>query len=123
MNVHSEVVEAPFRKRPDPTDLHVGAQIRKGRRMLAMSQEKLGLAVGVTYQQVQKYETGANRCSASMLVKLSEALGVPLPYFFPEHGRVLSMPERFDLATAVGGIRATLKDMDSALNEIARRAG
>ena len=63
-------------------DEHVGDRIRVRRTLLGMSQEKLGEAVGVTFQQVQKYEMGANRVSASRLVQFAKILNVPAPYFF-----------------------------------------
>lgn len=69
-------------KRPNPTDQHVGARVRMRRILLGMSQEKLGEALGVTFQQVQKYEKGSNRISASRLQRISETLGVTPAYFF-----------------------------------------
>lgn len=69
-------------KSPDKTDVHVGAMIRTRRLMLGMSQEKLGAALGVTFQQIQKYEKGANRVGASRLQQVSTTLGVPVAYFF-----------------------------------------
>ena len=67
---------------PDPVDIHVGARVRLRRTLLGMSQEKLGKALGLTFQQVQKYESGANRVSASRLLLIAETLGVPISYFF-----------------------------------------
>jgi DNA-binding XRE family transcriptional regulator len=67
---------------PNPTDRHVGARVRMRRKMLAMSQEKLGAALGLTFQQVQKYEKGANRIGASRLQQLSHILQVPISFFF-----------------------------------------
>jgi transcriptional regulator with XRE-family HTH domain len=69
-------------KVPNPIDRHVGARVRMRRMMVGMSQEKLGEALGLTFQQVQKYEKGANRISASRLQQISESLGIPLSYFF-----------------------------------------
>ncbi len=63
-------------------DEHVGNRIRVRRMLLGMSQEKLGEGLGVTFQQVQKYEKGANRVSASRLFQLSKILNVPASYFF-----------------------------------------
>ncbi len=63
-------------------DKHVGDRIRVRRTLLGMSQEKLGEALGLTFQQVQKYEKGANRVSASRLVQLAKILNVPPSYFF-----------------------------------------
>jgi transcriptional regulator with XRE-family HTH domain len=67
---------------PNPVDLHVGARIRMRRRMQAVSQEKLAEALGLTFQQVQKYERGANRVSASKLYEIAAALKTPIAYFF-----------------------------------------
>ncbi len=67
-----------------PVDVHVGAQLRVRRTLLGMSQTTLGDAIGVTFQQVQKYERGTNRISASRLFDLSAVLDVPVEYFFEE---------------------------------------
>jgi transcriptional regulator with XRE-family HTH domain len=67
---------------PHPVDRHVGARIRLRRTMLRLSQEKLASAIGLTFQQVQKYERGATRVSASKLHALSRVLGVPIGFFF-----------------------------------------
>ena len=70
------------KKAPNLTDKHVGARVRLRRLMLGMSQEKLGDALGVTFQQLQKYEKGANRISASRLQHMSQILQVPVSFFF-----------------------------------------
>jgi transcriptional regulator with XRE-family HTH domain len=67
---------------PNPIDMRVGARLRLRRNMLGLSQEKLGAAIGLTFQQVQKYERGANRIGASRLHELSRVLDVPIPFFF-----------------------------------------
>ena len=67
---------------PNPVDLHVGTRVRLRRQILKMSQEKLGNALGVTFQQVQKYERGANRVGASRLWRMSEVLDVPVSFFY-----------------------------------------
>lgn len=69
---------------PDPVDIHVGARVRLRRTLLGMSQEKLGKALGLTFQQVQKYERGANRIGSSRLFQLSKILDVPVSFFFDE---------------------------------------
>lgn len=69
---------------PDPVDIHVGARVRLRRTLLGMSQEKLGNALGLTFQQVQKYERGANRIGSSRLFQLSKILDVPVSFFFDE---------------------------------------
>jgi transcriptional regulator with XRE-family HTH domain len=69
-------------KLPNPIDKHVGARVRMRRMMLNMSQTDLGEALGITFQQVQKYEKGTNRVSASRLQQIAEVLRVPVPFFF-----------------------------------------
>ena len=69
---------------PKPVDVHVGSRVRLRRTMLGMSQEKLGHAIGLTFQQVQKYERGANRIGASRLFELSRVLDVPVSFFFDD---------------------------------------
>jgi transcriptional regulator with XRE-family HTH domain len=70
------------KKSPNPTDRHVGARVRMRRMMLSMSQEKLGDALGLTFQQVQKYEKGTNRIGASRLQHISRILQVPISFLF-----------------------------------------
>jgi transcriptional regulator with XRE-family HTH domain len=67
---------------PHPVDRHVGALIRAHRRAAGVSQEELGKAIGLTFQQVQKYETGENRISASKLVEVARTLNVPISALF-----------------------------------------
>lgn len=67
---------------PDPVDIHVGKQVKKRRNALSMSQEKLGKALGLTFQQVQKYERGVNRIGSSRLYQLSQILDMDITYFF-----------------------------------------
>lgn len=67
---------------PDPVDVYVGARIRSRRLYIGMNQETLARALGLTFQQVQKYEGGANRVSASGLSRIAGVLGVPIAYFF-----------------------------------------
>src|SRR5256885_15946505 len=81
--------------RPSPIDVHVGSRIRLRRTLLGMSQERLGEALGLTFQQVQKYERGVNRVGASRLFDLSRVLDVPISFFFDD------MPD--SLASAYGG--------------------
>ena len=69
---------------PNPVDVHVGARLRQRRTLLGMNQTKLGSAIGLTFQQVQKYEKGTNRISASRLYALSGTLDVPVEYFFDD---------------------------------------
>ena len=67
-----------------PVDVHVGARMRQRRTLLGMSQEKLGTAVGLTFQQIQKYERGSNRIGSSRLFEFAKVLDVPVSYFFDE---------------------------------------
>ncbi len=83
--------------RPSPIDVHVGSRIRLRRTLLGMSQERLGEALGLTFQQVQKYERGVNRVGASRLYDLSRVLDVPISFFFddmPMGGGSVSFAQR-----------------------------
>jgi transcriptional regulator with XRE-family HTH domain len=87
------------KKTPNPIDKHVGSRVRMRRMMLSMSQEKLGDALGLTFQQVQKYEKGTNRIGASRLQQISNILQVPVSFFFegapnmPGHSHNVGMSE------------------------------
>ncbi|MDP3526123.1 MAG: helix-turn-helix domain-containing protein [Hoeflea sp.] len=72
------------KKKPNPIDIHVGSRVRLRRTMLGMSQEKLGEALGITFQQIQKYEKGTNRVGASRLQNISTILNVPVSFFFED---------------------------------------
>lgn len=108
----------------NPIDAHVGARVRLRRMLIGMSQERLGELLGVTFQQVQKYEKGANRIGASRLYEISRVLEVPVQYFFndmpegiasgsrgfaedaaPYEMEVFSNPENIRLAQANGAIK------------------
>jgi transcriptional regulator with XRE-family HTH domain len=82
------------KKAPNPIDKHVGSRVRMRRMMLGMSQEKLGDALGLTFQQVQKYEKGTNRIGASRLQQISQILQVPVAFFFEGAPNVPSGPGR-----------------------------
>jgi transcriptional regulator with XRE-family HTH domain len=92
-----------------PTDIAVGRKVRERRMLLGWTQQRLAEALGVTFQQVQKYERGANRFSASMLEATAKALGVPISHFFDESQRdvaeapfddLLSSRETFEIIRA-----------------------
>lgn len=83
-------------RKPNPVDAHVGTRVRLRRMLLGMSQEKLGEHLGLTFQQVQKYEKGVNRIGASRLFDLSRVLGVPVQFFYDE------APTDFDGGLAPG---------------------
>jgi transcriptional regulator with XRE-family HTH domain len=72
------------KKKPNPIDVHVGGRIRLRRNMLGMSQERLGENLGITFQQIQKYEKGTNRVGASRLQAIAHILGVPVAFFFED---------------------------------------
>lgn len=72
------------KKKPNPIDMHVGSRIRLRRNMLGLSQEKLGENLGITFQQIQKYEKGTNRVGASRLQAISSILNVPVSFFFED---------------------------------------
>ncbi|WP_428491431.1 helix-turn-helix domain-containing protein [Rhodopila sp.] len=91
-----QVVGSERESRPSPIDVHVGSRIRLRRTLLGMSQERLGESLGLTFQQVQKYERGVNRVGASRLFDLSRVLDVPISFFFDD------MPD--SLAANFGGV-------------------
>ena len=72
------------KKQPNPIDIHVGSRVRLRRMMLGMSQEKLGENLGITFQQIQKYEKGTNRIGASRLQHIARVLSVPVSFFFED---------------------------------------
>ncbi len=74
---------------PDPMDVHVGGRVRLRRMVLGMSQDALGKALGLTFQQVQKYEKGSNRIGAGRLKQLSELLEVPVQFFYDDYDSVI----------------------------------
>jgi transcriptional regulator with XRE-family HTH domain len=82
---------------PKPIDVHVGSRVRLRRTLLGMSQEKVGVALGLTFQQVQKYERGVNRIGASRLFDLARVLDVPIGFFFD------------DMPDSVGGLGSSLR--------------
>ena len=86
LSAASEGFETPAERenRPNPIDVHVGGRIRLRRTLMGMSQERLGEALGLTFQQVQKYERGVNRVGASRLFDLSRVLDVPISFFYDD---------------------------------------
>jgi transcriptional regulator with XRE-family HTH domain len=100
------------KKAPNPIDQHVGSRVRMRRKMLAMSQEKLGAALGLSFQQVQKYERGANRIGASRLQQISDILQVPVEFFF-EGAPNASAPHGFSGSTlSMAQINDFISDSD-----------
>jgi transcriptional regulator with XRE-family HTH domain len=72
------------KKTPHPVDVHVGGRVRLRRMLLGMSQDKLGEALGLTFQQIQKYEKGINRIGASRVFEMSNILDVPIQFFYDD---------------------------------------
>lgn len=91
-------------KSPDPVDVHVGRRLRLRRTLLGMSQEQLANAVGVTFQQIQKYERGSNRVSASRLYDISKVLGVPVAFFFEDIGDDVTSVRKAPVVPEVSGL-------------------
>lgn len=90
--------------RSSPIDAHVGARIRLRRTLMGMSQERLGEALGLTFQQVQKYERGVNRVGASRLFDLSRVLDVPISFFFDDMPEPLAgLNGSYSSSRATGG--------------------
>ncbi len=92
MKATSKRTRRPFRatkRKSTAIDDHVGNRVRQRRLMLGMSQEMLGKAVGITFQQIQKYELGTNRIGASRLFTLSKVLSVPVSFFFEDMPKAL----------------------------------
>lgn len=81
------------KKQPNPIDVHVGGRVRLRRMMLGMSQEKLGEQLGITFQQIQKYEKGTNRIGASRLQHIARVLSVPVSFFFEDAPSTPGMTE------------------------------
>ena len=85
--MQAEQKDSPSSRGPNPVDIHVGSRIRLRRQLLRMSQEKLGDELGVTFQQVQKYEKGVNRIGASRLFQIAKILNVPVQFFYDDFGQ------------------------------------
>src|SRR5579883_1633291 len=88
--------------RPSPIDVHVGSRIRLRRTLMGMSQERLGEALGLTFQQVQKYERGVNRVGASRLYDLSRVLDVPISFFFDDMPPAVASTQGFGRTSIPG---------------------
>ena len=113
-------VRRPGRQRgdkPNPIDVHVGSRVRLRRNMLGLSQEKLGEAIGLTFQQVQKYEKGVNRVGAARLQQIATALDVPVTFFYDGDGkaREVESPLFLDSAFSFRLLRAYSKIKDQTV--------
>jgi transcriptional regulator with XRE-family HTH domain len=96
---------------PDPIDLHVGSRVRLLRTLTGWSQERLGKAIGCSYQQLQKYENGTNRLSASMLFRVAEALHVPIHSLFEGVEQIADDQTVAGRATADRGSLEAVREM------------
>jgi transcriptional regulator with XRE-family HTH domain len=118
-----DIAEEKGSRRPNPLDAHVGSRVRMRRMLLGISQEKLGERLGLTFQQVQKYEKGVNRIGASRLFDLSTVLDVPIQFFFDEapvgaSSRVHAVPGFAEAVPADGRIMEFLGTREGlALNK------
>ena len=104
------VIPTDKESRASPIDTHVGARIRLRRTLMGMSQERLGEALGLTFQQVQKYERGVNRVGASRLFDLSRVLDVPISFFFDDMPEPLSALHGSHQSTRAAGGFAEAQD-------------
>jgi len=102
---------------PNPVDIHVGNRVRQRRMSLGMSQERLGAALGLTFQQVQKYERGANRIGASRLFDLSRVLDVSVSFFYED----MSDETRAQTPSQLLGRRQSEAALDMAQDPETRR--
>lgn len=101
---------------PDPVDEHVGHRIRVRRELLGLSQAELGELIGVTFQQIQKYERGANRISASRLYDAARVLRVPVSYFFEDMDETVENRRRERLEAA--GVHIDWRGLPATPNEL-----
>lgn len=94
------------KKSPDPRDIEVGRRVRTFRLQKGLSQQKLADALGLTFQQVQKYEKGTNRIGAGRIQRIAEILDVPVTHFFTQQKRAGTAPnEIFELLDTAAGLR------------------
>lgn len=98
---------------PHPVDIHVGKQLRLRRTILGLSQEAIGNAIGVTFQQVQKYERGVNRMGSSRLYEFAKCLSIPVSYFFEG----LEKSQIFPLQSGVAEETAVFEDERTSSRE------
>ncbi len=108
-------LEARNARKANPIDMHVGMRVRMRRMLLGMSQEKLGELLGLTFQQVQKYEKGVNRIGASRLYELSKVLDVPVQYFYddaPGSGATMLAVDGFGESTTEACVSDVLSSRD-----------
>jgi transcriptional regulator with XRE-family HTH domain len=99
---------------PNPVDVHVGKRLRLRRTLMGLSQEKLGAAIGLTFQQVQKYERGSNRIGASRLFDLARVLDVPVGFFFEDMSEEIA-------ARSPGRAQGDVEPVEDDRNPVAKR--
>ena len=107
---------------PDPIDVSVGLRLRTLRKARSMSQDQLGRALGITFQQIQKYERGTNRISASMLVKSARHLGVKPTSLLPDDGEDAPSPPVLSLLANVRGVEELVETYGRIKSPRMRRA-
>lgn len=121
-----------MKKSPGPVDKHVGSRVRMRRILVGMSQERLGEALGLTFQQVQKYEKGTNRIGASRLQQISQVLGIPVTFLFEGAPLERQLPEggfaeipqsnfSFDLLSTPDGVQLAKAFMSIEDPKVRRR--
>jgi transcriptional regulator with XRE-family HTH domain len=107
LGVSKDRLESPGRE-PNPMDIHVGSRVRLRRMAVGMSQEKLGEQMGLTFQQMQKYEKGTNRIGASRLYQMAQILDVPVAFFFQDAPQYANRPVVLPPGFAVSEVEAFL---------------
>ena len=121
-----------MKKSPGPVDKHVGSRVRMRRILVGMSQERLGEALGLTFQQVQKYEKGTNRIGASRLQQIAQVLGIPVTFLFEGAPLERQLPEggfaevpqtefSFDLLSTPDGVQLAKAFMSIEDPKVRRR--
>jgi transcriptional regulator with XRE-family HTH domain len=109
---------AARRAAADPVDVHVGRRLRLRRASLGMSQDRLGEAIGLTFQQIQKYERGINRIAAGRLYEIGHVLGVPVAFFFEEMPASGGIGARSPLREAVALAKPEVVELAQAFDHI-----
>jgi transcriptional regulator with XRE-family HTH domain len=118
MNINkSDGVASRLRGDPDPVDIHVGGRIRMRRILLGLSQEVVASQLGISFQQLQKYESGANRISASRLYDVAHFLNVPVAYFFDEMPDEVRYADVLNEASSSSAAREEAGDKQSAATQ------
>jgi transcriptional regulator with XRE-family HTH domain len=107
---------------PDPIDIYVGGRVRLHRTLAGLSQERLGKAIGCSYQQLQKYESGANRLSASMLYRVAKALNLPISVLFEGFERSDSPPSGIEADAAERLSLEAVREMEQIEDMATREA-